>query len=787
MDEYLSPGGRSVRSGPQFVVDHRLDKTGRVYFKVIPLLGVCVLGWALLDLVLVPPAPAWLALAALTVLTGWFTVKIPSLVARLSVSEPFVFAATLWFGPSVGAVTAALDALIMSLWLLPSLKTPHRVSFNVSVLVISIWIASQGFFALSGIDPRAPAYNSLAEFVLPLYLFTACCFLLNSGLVAIAISFERGQSAFKVWREHFLWLSLNYFGGASVAAVLVVYAKQMDWAVVGIIVPLLAISYLTFRTTLGRLEDANEHVEELNRLYLSTIETLAMAVDAKDQVTHGHIRRVQRYALGLAHDLGLRDETLVKALQAAALLHDMGKVAIPDYILNKPNKLTVLEFDKMKLHAGIGADILSSIAFPYPVVPIVRHHHENWDGSGYPDGLRGTAIPLGARVLSVVDCFDALTSDRPYRPRLSSEEALQVVIARRGSMYDPVVVDTFAANIRKLEESTRDLGPEPQTLRQIAELNNPAHMPASRAAQEPVVPLSELLSESDWTAGLSGNVDLGNLAPITLGLVSGSLPAGGCVVSIVEPDGATLVTTSVAGLVPRSYVGTKTDFGRRICGWVAANKVPTVNSMAALDLDQPLGTRGLVSSIVSPILDGSGGVVGVVAFFSENANSCSLEHQSLVGAISRLLAPVVQRCTGKIAEVKDLPGPLEQLILHVEGSKGWWPVGVVVTRLDAESDLSRIEQNAAQILRSLVRAEDSLIRIDSHAFLLLLLRSDNDVTRDISARIQEDLASSDLKAVIEWASVDREPDAENQAFTSLADAVRHTAMGADGRTRRTTH
>ena len=145
----------------------RLYRAGRVYFKVIPLVGVCILGWALLDLFLRPPSPAWLALAALTVLTGSFTVKIPGLVARLSVSEPFVFAATLWFGPSVGAVTAALDALIMSLWLLPTLKTFYRVAFNVSVLVISIWVASQGFFYLAQIDPRAPVYNSLEQFVLP--------------------------------------------------------------------------------------------------------------------------------------------------------------------------------------------------------------------------------------------------------------------------------------------------------------------------------------------------------------------------------------------------------------------------------------------------------------------------------------------------------------------------------------------------------------------------------------------------------------------------------------------
>lgn len=763
----------------------RLDKAGRAYFKVVPALGIGVLGWALLDLFLQPPDPSWLALAALTVLTGSFTVKIPGLVARLSVSEPFVFAATLWFGPSVGAVTASLDALIMSLWLLPNLKTLPRVIFNVSVLVISIWLSSQGFFAVSGIDPRAPIYNSLTDFVLPLYLFTASAFLLNSSLVALAISFERKQSAFRVWREQFLWLSLNYFGGASVAAVLVVYAKEMGWAVVGIIVPLLMISYLTFRTTLGRLDDANSHLREVNRLYMSTIETLAMAVDAKDQVTHGHIRRVQRYALGLADALGLNDEKQIKAIEAAALLHDMGKLAIPEYILNKPGRLTTLEFEKMKLHAGIGADILSAIEFPYPVIPIVRHHHESWDGTGYPDGLRGTSIPLGARILSVVDCFDALTSDRPYRPKLSSEEAMQVVIERRGSMYDPVVVDTFAANLRGLEESARDLGSESPTIRQIAELNNPANyssLQPSMAAPELSHPTG---SEAPWVAMLSRKLEIADLAPFTLGLSVGHMRVAGCAIYVVDDDGATLVTASVAGLVSREYLGMKTDFGRRICGWVAANKVTSANSIAALDLDQEAGTHGLVSGIVSPIVDATGRVSGVLAFYSNVLDSFSPADQAMAEGAARMLSSVVGGAVGN-PPAETPPEKLAQLISLVEGTTGCWPVGVVVARMDAASESTDTAEQVRQALRNSVRADDSLVRVDPRAFLLLLLKSTNETTRSVAARVQQELATCGAKVVIEWASVDLAPGAENQVFTSLADAIRHTAMEVDDRTKRTT-
>src|SRR5206468_3800491 len=168
-----------------------------------------------------------------------------------------------------------------------------------------------------------------------------------------------------------------------------------------------------------------------------------MAIDAKDDVTHSHVRRVQAYATGLARELGISDAMTLKAIEAAALLHDTGKLAVPEHILNKPGKLTAAEFDKMKRHVDVGADILSLVHFPYPVEPIVRCHHENWDGSGYPRGVRGEAIPIAARILSVVDCFDALTSDRPYRARMTDEAALDILRERSGRMYDPHVVDTF--------------------------------------------------------------------------------------------------------------------------------------------------------------------------------------------------------------------------------------------------------------------------------------------------------------------------------------------------------
>src|SRR5260370_27968180 len=168
-----------------------------------------------------------------------------------------------------------------------------------------------------------------------------------------------------------------------------------------LILPLPVILYVTLRHALGRAQDQISHLGTGNRVYVAAIEALAHAVDAKDEVTHDHTRRVQDQTVLLARALAIEDEGEIQAIQAAGLLHDVGKLAIPEHILNKPGRLTPAEYEKMKRHADLGADLHSSVRFPYPVVPIVRHHHENWDGSGYPTGIAGTDIPIGARILSV--------------------------------------------------------------------------------------------------------------------------------------------------------------------------------------------------------------------------------------------------------------------------------------------------------------------------------------------------------------------------------------------------
>jgi len=338
--------------------------------------------------------------------TTSFTVKIASVAASISVADAFFITSALLFGPAPATIALVFDSFISSL------RRRHaweRIAFNSVAPAFSMWIASHTFFALARIRPLAQADVPIGTIIFPLLCLTIVYFLLNSGLTAAAVGLERRTSPVEIWDRHFRWLSLSYLASGSAAFCLVLLLRQISLGALAVILPLVAVLYVTLRSSFGRLEDAHRHLADMDRLYLSTIETLAMAIDAKDDVTHSHVRRVQTYAVALANALGISDEATIKAIKAAALLHDTGKLAVPEHILNKPGGLTAAEFEKMKLHVDVGADILSLVDFPYPVVPIVRCHHENWDGSGYPRGVRGDEIPIGARILSVVDCYDALT------------------------------------------------------------------------------------------------------------------------------------------------------------------------------------------------------------------------------------------------------------------------------------------------------------------------------------------------------------------------------------------
>jgi putative nucleotidyltransferase with HDIG domain len=725
---------------------------GRAYVSAVIAVGIAIVGACVYDLASRAVPAEWYLLAALTLLSGSATVKLSSSHASISVSEVFVFIAILLYGSSAGTIIVALDGLVISFWLTKRHRELSRVFFNMSAPAISAWCSAQLFFLSSGLEPLAAALgpSSLSTILAPLALSALTYFLLNTWLIAFAIALERRVNPLHLWFSNFVWLSLTYFGGASVAGLAVAYNRTVDFAFIGVIVPLLLVLYFTFRTTIGRLEDANRHVEQLNRLYLSTIETLAMAIDAKDQITHGHIRRVQAYAVGLANRVGVNDENSIKAIEAAALLHDMGKLAVPEYILNKPGKLTPAEFEKMKLHASVGADILSSIDFPYPVVPIVRHHHENWDGSGYPTGLKGTDIPIGARILAVVDCFDALTSDRPYRPKLSDEDALRILKQRRGTMYDPLIVDTF-------ERVHRELAPCAS-----AWVDTPSSGDVTAARNDQIINgLDDITASADEMStlhelarALAGQASIQDSVDIIARHLRRLIPSSQTVFYLYDADKDELEAKHAFGSMSSLLIGVRIQLGERLSGWVAANRQTIVNSDPTLDLgDIARSMFPRLRSCLSTTLIAEDQLVGVLTLYSDVSEAFDDDHRRVLESVAQHVGHTLRRAAefdgGTPATHASLPNfrDLERWL----NSTGSDPslegralslicVDVMHSSSDRNVQSGRLCEDVVldlvRIISASVRPGDLLFRYDSHQLVALLDNADRGEARRIVGQIE---------------------------------------------------
>jgi putative nucleotidyltransferase with HDIG domain len=390
----------------KFFVDS-ISLKGRVYITAVALAGLPVFFYCIYKSF--QEDPSWFVFAVLTFFGGFFPITVPSAKGKtqalsLTVSDVFVFSSILLFGPEVAVTLSVLDGVISNVR--ARINRLYKHLFNIGLLSITSFLVGKLFYSLVGVSPPLPV-ERLDESLLLLFFSLGFCgivfYTLNSGGVALAISLATKQALGGVWKENFFWGSLATIAGASVAVLIYLTFDRIKYFSVLIAVPIILVVYYAYKMNLNRINEAHQHAGEVSELYHSTIASLAMAIDAKDQYTHGHVQRVQALALSLAEASSFDNPSELEGLRAASLLHDIGKLAIPEYILNKPSSLTEWETKKMKIHPTVGADILASVPFPYPVVPFVRYHHERWDGNGYPEGLKTEDIPLGARILSIAE------------------------------------------------------------------------------------------------------------------------------------------------------------------------------------------------------------------------------------------------------------------------------------------------------------------------------------------------------------------------------------------------
>jgi putative nucleotidyltransferase with HDIG domain len=615
----------------------------RCYVACVFAVGAAAAGQSVYVLTKTPHPLEWAVFLLVAIPTTSFTVKIASVAASISVADSFFITSALLFGPAPATIALVFDSFISSVRRRHSWE---RVAFNSVAPALSMWIAGHVFFALAHTRPLAQASDvPIGTIIVPLLCLTVVYFALNSGLTAVAVGFERRTSAIEIWDRHFRWLALSYLASGSAAFCLVLLIRQISLGAVAVILPLVAVLYVTLRSSFGRLEDAHRHLADMDRLYLSTIETLAMAIDAKDDVTHSHVRRVQSYAVALANALGISNEPTIKAIKAAALLHDTGKLAVPEHILNKPGGLTAAEFEKMKLHVDVGADILSLVDFPYPVVPIVRCHHENWDGTGYPRGVAGEQIPIGARILSVVDCYDALTSDRPYRAALTDEAAVEILRSRRGTMYDPRVVDTFVAIRHEVEVSAATPPEHHQALQQISHSRTSVTEPARPIAAGAGSPASdEVLAFVSLARVASGEVSTADVLALASSLLRDLVPGATAAWYILEAAHDRLTVVDAVGPAAAALRGMTVGVGERLTGWVAANRQVIVNSDAVIDLGPRAGavTPALASCMSAPLVTGHA-VVGVLTVYSPERKAFNDAQGRLIQMITPHLADAIAR------------------------------------------------------------------------------------------------------------------------------------------------
>ena len=786
----------------------------RLRFRVLTtIIGLGILTWGVFGLLKSPPGFDWIIIALITILVGSkVSVRLPQNLGTISISDIFLFFSLLQYGIAPTVAMAFADGLYSSI----KARNQKLTSlFNASVMSLSLFCAGwSAKIFLPGLTGHQR--GNLETLVMQLVIMAAIHYLINSWLVAASMALRDGTALLQTWKEHYQWVAVTYFSSAAAAGIVFCLTAVISVYAFLLVTPIAALLWLIYQGNIEKVEASQQHASEMAKLHLETIEALATAIDAKDQTTHEHVRRVQIYAQGLARIFGL-SEPEIQALHVGALLHDIGKLAVPDHILNKPGKLTPGEFEKMKIHTIVGAEILGRVRFPYPVVPIVRSHHERWDGKGYPDELSGEKIPMTARILTVVDCFDAVREDRPYRRGLSREEAINMLLQGSETQFDPAVVTSFIENLPTFEaEIAQVLATEAvaQVQREKIDWTDPmvqekylrgnTAVPAAGYAAEPAGAksshgyLDQIRSaQTEGTAlyelarSISNSFDLNRMAEVLHEKLRPVIPFDTCAIFINQTADLSATARFTAGPNASLLKDTRIAHGDGVTGFVLAQRRMFSNTDPGLDfLELGVSPPDQYQNVIAcPLLRGED-LIGVLTLYSLKADQYTVDHLRLLETVSATVSDAVHNALHRVQTEENsgsdpltgLPNvrTLELIFAREVHRSERYGYPLILLALDLD-DFKRFNDEhghavgdrllceVAKVLLTEFRAGDTLARFAGDRFVVLMHRLTPDLIDDIKARINATISA--------WKF---ETDGRQKLSISLS--IGQAVYGADGQT-----
>ncbi|HKT89873.1 MAG TPA: HD domain-containing phosphohydrolase [Candidatus Sulfotelmatobacter sp.] len=586
-------------------------------------------------------------------------VSLPGIEGTLSVNFLFTLLGIIELSLPETLIIGLASTLAQFYWRPARTLKPVQLIFNVSQVTVSSSVAYAAYKLMAGYVLHGPG---------PLALVVAAVthFACNTSAMSTIIGLTEEKSPRKVWIDSYLWSFPYYMVGAATAGLVHFLNSHIGWQSSLLVLPPIYLMYRSYRLYLGKLETEKLHAQQVSHLHLRTIEALALAIEAKDETTGEHLQRVRVYAMELAKELGLSDDE-TEALKAASVLHDIGKLAVPEHIISKPGRLTPEEFEKMKIHPIVGAEILEQVRFPYPVVPIVRAHHEKWDGSGYPSGLAGEEIPIGARILAAVDCLDALASDRQYRKALPLDEAMAKVVADSGKSFDPRVVEILHRRYIELEKlATEQPLQAPVRLSTDIKVKRGSAPDAGFAeSAEPVPEKSRVIDNAQGrvstarergreiaaiarASGTLSKADIFSLLSVRLKeLVPHESMAVYC------PNSEILASEFVSGENARLFSSLRIPLGEGLSGWVAQNHKAILNGNPSVEpgyLNDPTKYSTLRSAVAVPI-EASSVVVAVLALYRAGQDAFSRDDLQVLETIAKEISGTIAEAKPKAAGV----------------------------------------------------------------------------------------------------------------------------------------